>query len=121
MRVLVPSSGPGAQHGRMTRSVLATVLLLGCTTGCYRFRFEQTRAATPEPRLVTYEERVPTYLNGFIGTGTLDTTRYCARPVRTELRVTALDVLLSLGTLLIYTPHTLSVTCEAPEAPPTQP
>jgi hypothetical protein len=105
----------------MTRSVLAAVLVLGCTTGCYRYRFEQARPAAPEPRLVTYEERVPTYLNGFLGTGTLDTTRYCAQPVRTELRVSALDVLLSLGTLLIYTPHTLSVTCEVPQASPVQP
>lgn len=98
----------------MMRSVLVTVLMLGCTTGCYRYRFEQRASPPPETRLVTYEVRVPTYLNGFIGTGTLDTTRYCAQPVRTALRVSALDVLLSVGTLLIYTPHTLSVTCELP-------
>lgn len=101
----------------MTRSALAAVLLLGCSTGCYHFRFEQHASPVPEARLVTYEERVPTYLNGFLGTGTVDTRRYCERPVRTELRVSALDVLLSVGTLLIYTPHTLSVTCEAPAAP----
>jgi hypothetical protein len=105
----------------MTRSALAAVLLLGGTSGCYHFRFEQQAPPPPEARLVTYEERVPTYLNGFLGTGTVDTTRYCARPVRTELRVSALDVLLSVGTLLIYTPHTLSVTCAAPENPPPQP
>jgi hypothetical protein len=106
----------------MTRSALAAVLMLGCTTGCYHFRFEQqTPPPPPEARLVTYEERVPTYLNGFIGTGIVDTTRYCARPVRTELRVSALDVLLSVGTLLIYTPHTLSVTCAARETSPAQP
>jgi hypothetical protein len=104
----------------MMRSAFAPLLVLGCTTGCYHFRFEQ-RPPPPENQLVTYEERVPTYLNGFIGTGTVDTTRYCAQPVRTELRVSAIDVLLSLGTLLIYTPHTLSVTCAVQETPPARP
>jgi hypothetical protein len=41
---------------------------------------------------------------------------YCDQPVRTELRVTAVDVLLSLVTVLIYTPHTLYVTCSMPPA-----
>ena len=34
-------------------------------------------------------------------------------PVRTERRNYGVDVLLSVGTLLIYTPHTLYVTCDA--------
>lgn len=44
----------------------------------------------------------------------MDATRYCEQPVRTELEVTLTDVLLSVVTLLIYTPHTLRVTCAQP-------
>jgi hypothetical protein len=91
----------------------ALPLLLLSTAGCYRYRFE-LRPEPPDARLVTHEEHVPTYLNGFIGTGRVDATRYCERPVRTELQVTLTDVLLSVVTLLIYTPHTLRVTCEQP-------
>lgn len=86
-------------------------LLLLAPSGCYRYRFE-LRPEPPESRLVTHEMRVPTYLNGFVGTGRVETARYCEQPVRTELEVTATDVLLSVVTLLIYTPHTLRVTCE---------
>lgn len=103
----------------MRTSHTALALLLLSTTGCYRYRFEQR----PEPLgvpLVTHEERVPTYLNGFLGTGRVETARYCEQPVRTELQVTATDVLLSLVTLFIYTPHTLRVTCEQPPAPETR-
>jgi hypothetical protein len=82
-------------------------------SGCYHFSFEQ-RAPAPATPTVVYTERVPTWVNGFVGTGTVQATRYCERPIRTELRVTAADVLLSMVTLLIYTPHTLSVTCPAP-------
>ena len=85
--------------------------LLVATSGCYHYSFEQTRAPTSGAE-ITHEIRRPTYLNGFVGTGRVDTTEYCDRPVRTELRVTAKDVLLSIVTLLIYTPHTLYVTCE---------
>jgi hypothetical protein len=95
---------------------LLPVLLLA-TSGCYRYRFE-LRPGPPQEqaRLVTHEVRVPTYLNGFVGTGRVDAARYCEHPVRTELEVTATDVLLSVITLLIYTPHTLRVTCEQPAA-----
>jgi hypothetical protein len=81
-------------------------------TGCYHYTFEQ-RAPRDPSRLVTHEEHVPTYLNGFVGNGEIDATKYCRDPVRTELRVTATDVLVSAVTLLIYTPHTLYVTCDA--------
>jgi hypothetical protein len=97
----------------MRTSHAALALLWLATPGCYRYRFE-LRPEPPEARLVTHEERVPTYLNGFVGTGRLETARYCEQPVRTELEVTATDVLLSVVTLLIYTPHTLRVTCEQP-------
>jgi hypothetical protein len=82
--------------------------------GCYHFSFELPRAGPATPATVTYRERVPTYVNGFVGTGKVDVSRYCADPIRTELRVEAADVLLSMATLLIYTPHTLFVTCPAP-------
>jgi hypothetical protein len=94
---------------------VALPLLLLFTAGCYRYRFE-LRPEPPDARLITHEEHVPTYLNGFIGTGRVDATRYCEQPVRTELEVTLPDVLLSVVTLLIYTPHTLRVTCEQPAA-----
>jgi hypothetical protein len=81
--------------------------------GCYHFAFDLPRAGPAPPTTVTYTERVPTYVNGFVGTGRVDASRYCSDPIRTELRVTAADVLLSMATLLIYTPHTLSVTCPA--------
>jgi hypothetical protein len=95
--------------------VLGAVAVLA--GGCYHFAFEQPpeTPGAPAAPTVTYTERVPTYVNGFVGTGLVDTSRYCEHPVRTELRVTATDVLLSMATLLIYTPHTLSVTCPAPQ------
>lgn len=94
------------------------VASIAASAGCYHYSFEHAPERgdpdRPAPvRTVTYDEHVPTYLNGFVGTGTIDTRAYCEEPVRTELRVTALDVLASVGTLLIYTPHTLYVTCEA--------
>jgi hypothetical protein len=87
------------------------VLAIGLVaSGCYHYSFEQ-RAPAPGEQLVRYRERRPTYLNGFVGAGEVDTAKYCADPVRTELRVRASDVLISIATLLIYTPHTLYVTC----------
>lgn len=90
------------------RNALLAILLVA--TGCYRFAFEQNVSQAPG---VTHRVRVPTYFNGFVGTGRVDTTKYCAAPVRTRLKVTATDVLLSVATLLIYTPHTLYITCPA--------
>ena len=94
--------------------------------GCYHFAFEQrpptsttfvtssdgSISARPPPRLVTHERTVPTYLNGFVGTGRVDTTQFCDEPVRTELRVTTGNALVSLLTVFVYTPHTVYVTCE---------
>lgn len=90
-------------------AVLVAVLGVFACSGCYHYTFQQTRSA-PGPTL-RHEIRTPTYLNGFVGNGTVDTTRFCDQPVRTELRVTAVDVLLSVATLFVYTPHTLYVTC----------
>jgi hypothetical protein len=89
------------------------LLAVTWTPGCYRFAFEQRVAPTPEP-VATYVERRATYLNGLVGTGRIDTTRYCPAPVRTELRASVTDVLLSVVTLLVYTPRTLSVSCPLP-------
>jgi len=89
------------------RSIVVALLL---ASGCYHYSFEQRRAQ-PGEQLVTFTKRAPTYVNGLVGTGTLDARRYCADPVRTELEVRATDVLISIATLLIYTPHTLRVTC----------
>ena len=110
----------------MRRVLVSLAMLALC--GCYHFSFEQRAptsttfltssdgsiTARPPPRVVTYERTVPTYFNGFVGTGRVDTSQFCDQPVRTELRVDARDVLTSMFTLLIYTPHTLSVTCEVP-------
>jgi hypothetical protein len=90
------------------RAALITVALL---SGCYHYKFEQSVSSGP---LQTYKVRVPTYVNGLVGTGKVNTAQYCAKPVRTELRVETTDVLLSVVTLLIYTPHTLYITCPAP-------
>lgn len=81
--------------------------------GCYHYSFEQRQQRAGE-REVTHARRSATWLNGFVGTGEVDTDRYCADPIRTELRVNATDVLISIATLLIYTPHTLYVTCGVP-------
>jgi hypothetical protein len=89
------------------------VLVISFSAACYHYSFEQRRAR-PDEVLVTHVERAPTYLNGLLGTGEVDTSRYCADPVRTELKVKATDVLISIATLLIYTPHTLYVTCGVP-------
>jgi hypothetical protein len=94
-----------------------TMMVVG---GCYHYEFVQW-APAPGQTLVTYRERRPTWLNGLVGTGAVDTGRYCARPVRTELRVEAIDVVLSIATLLIYTPHTRTWRAPAirrPIAPP---
>lgn len=103
--------------------LLVAGLALTAGSGCYHYTFElrapaPSGAPTPvaEQETVTYSEQVPTYLNGFVGNPRLNTSRYCSFPLRTELTVTALDVLVSIATLLIYTPHTLSVTCEAATA-----
>lgn len=98
----------------MRSRLLPLALVLASTPGCYHYAFEQ-REAPPGTPLVTRSERVPTFLNGFVGEGRVDTRRYCEHPVRTQLVVSATDVLLAVGTLLIYTPHTLSVTCPAAE------
>jgi len=97
----------------MRRDCIALSLLSGFTlvlSGCYHYSFEQ-RPRSARHDVTVFKERRPTYLNGFIGTGKVDTSAYCEQPLRTELRVTGTDVLLSLATLLIYTPHTLYVTC----------
>jgi hypothetical protein len=102
------SGGSGIGKGRVA------LLGLAVLAGCYHFSFELPRASPASPATITYTERVPTYVNGFVGTGRVDVARYCPDPIRTELHVSAADVLLSIVTLLIYTPHTLSVTCPAP-------
>lgn len=90
----------------------AAAVLLVVASGCYHYTFEQ-RAVPPGTPLVRHQIRVAKYVNGFVGAGRVDTRRYCEEPVRTELKVAAVDVLLSIVTLLIYTPHTLYVTCPA--------
>lgn len=103
--------------------MLGFPLALSALTGCYHYTFDQraegvtlTSAngtiATERKQTVTYQQSVPTYLNGFIGNGRIDTSELCDDPIRTELRVTPADVAVSIATLFIYTPHTLSVTCE---------
>ena len=104
----------------MLRLLAACALL--ASAGCYHYTFEQSPAPTSltsagpvqriAPQTVTYKKRVPTYLNGFVGNGRVYAYDYCRKPIRTELRVTATDVALALGTLFIYTPHTLYVTCQ---------
>jgi hypothetical protein len=92
--------------------LLATALCAGASAGCYHFTFQQQAGPrSAEGPTIRHEVRAPTFLNGFVGNGTVDTSTYCDRPVRTELRVTALDVMISMATLLVYTPHTLYVTC----------
>jgi Bor protein len=90
----------------------AAVLVLALCASCYRYSFEQRAPAAGE-EVVVHKVRAPTYLNGFVGVGRIDATKYCAEPLRTQLKVTATDVMLSIATLLIYTPHTLYVTCPA--------
>ncbi len=88
--------------------------LIALLAGCYHYTFEQRGAArAPIGPTITYEVRRPTYFNGFVGNGRVDATQYCAEPVRTELRVTAADVAIGAATLLVYTPHTLYITCPA--------
>jgi hypothetical protein len=97
-----------------------TVLALECgllvtavtCAGCYHFAFD---LGPPENgaslETVSYVTRPPTFINGFFGTGNVDAKVFCAHPLRTELFVSATDVLVSVATLLIYTPHTLTVVC----------
>jgi hypothetical protein len=92
------------------RALLVAVVLV---TGCYHYSFDQ-RSRRPGEVTVTHVKRKPTWFNGFVGKGEVDTARYCTDPIRTELRVRASDVVLSVLTLLVYTPHTLYVTCGVP-------
>jgi hypothetical protein len=102
---------------------VALMIAMG-TGGCYHFSFEQRPPASPTQTAqspadeVTYRVRAATYVNGFVGTGRVESYRYCPHPIRTELRVTGIDVLLGFFTLLIYTPHTLYVTCPRSETRP---
>jgi hypothetical protein len=96
--------------------VIAFVLALPALGGCYHFAFQQ-EPATNRPT-VTYTEHPATFVNGFIGTGVVYAGSYCPHPVRTELHVSAGDVLIAMATLLVYTPHTLEVVCPAPETQP---
>jgi hypothetical protein len=89
------------------------LVAIALCAGCYHYSFEQ-RPQRPDEATVRHRHRAPTWLNGFVGTGEVDATRYCDDPIRTELRVRASDVLISIATLLIYTPHTLYVTCGVP-------
>ena len=95
--------------------VSALLLVLPALGGCYRFAFQQ-EPDTSRPT-VTYTNHPATFVNGFIGTGVIDAHSYCPNPIRTELHVSATDVLVSIATLLIYTPHTLDVVCPAPVPP----
>ncbi len=114
---------------KLTRALLLVTAMAAplATGGCYHYTFEQRpmpRAQTYGPYgrerpVVRFTERVPTWFNGFVGNGRVDTNRYCRDPISTELKVTAKDVLFSALTLLIYTPHTLTVTCAVPEGPAT--
>jgi hypothetical protein len=112
----------GLRRKTLALAALAAGFSLLGGSGCYHYTWDLHSAAQPgsatpasEPAAtVTYEERSPTFFNGFVGNGRMNTARYCADPLRVELRVTAIDVLLSVATLLVYTPHTLYVVCKAP-------
>lgn len=93
--------------------------------GCYHYSFVQRpRAfvagpiATGQRTTITFSRQVNTYLAGLVGKGHIDTSIYCRRPLKTELRTTGKDAALSAVTLLVYTPKTLVVTCELPESDP---
>jgi hypothetical protein len=92
---------------RLLTSMLLGSALLGAS-GCYRYAFDLDK--TPGTS-VTYTVHPATFFNGFFGEGHVDATAYCAHPVRTELKVSASDVLVSVASLLIYTPHTLEIVC----------
>lgn len=98
---------------RPAKTFAAVPILL--STGCYHFAFEQAPAGfAPNASTITHTEHPPTFINGFVGTGRVDVHRYCENPVRTALYVSVTDVLVSMATLLIYTPHTLQVVCPVP-------
>jgi hypothetical protein len=114
--------------GRLIRcaKVVLCTLFATASAGCYHYTFEFRRpplsaglapvpgVAAYDPNVIVYTERVHTWVNGFVGNGRLDVRMFCRNPIRAELKVTATDVLISAATLLIYTPHTLTVTCPAP-------
>lgn len=99
------------------RAIAAALALAlgGLGAGCYHYTF--VHETTPGYATRTYKIRRATYLNGFVGNGRVDTSAYCDDPIKTELRVTAGDVIIGALTLLIVTPHTLYVTCPVPSRP----
>ena len=62
--------------------------------------------ARPPPRVVTFERTV--------SMGPVDTSQFCAQPVRSELRRTGGNMLTSVLTFGMVDPRTLYVTCEVP-------
>jgi hypothetical protein len=96
-------------------ALAAGALAFLSSSGCYRYAFELAPPPPTGQATVTYVDHPPTFLNGFIGKGRVDAERYCAHPIRTALKVGVMDVLVSVATLLIYTPHTLEVTCPVSE------
>jgi hypothetical protein len=90
--------------------MLAVIGLLG---GCYHYTYVAPVATIGPRRTVTYKLHRAAWLNGAIGEKRVDHLPSCARPLRTEVKVTAGDAAIAASTLLIYTPRTLYVTCEA--------
>lgn len=88
--------------------------------GCFHYSFvERPRVAvagpiTGQPQTITFSRRINSYLAGFVGRGDIDTSNFCAHPIKTDLHISGKDAALSAVTLLIYTPQTLSVTCAIP-------
>lgn len=94
----------------------ATAIGALLANGCAHLAFEHRPPPGDSTRLVSHVERRATFLSGLVGRQELDVGRYCANPVRTELRVTTTDALLALVTLLVYTPRTMTVVCIEPSA-----
>ncbi len=102
------------------RRYVAAAIALSCATGCFT---TTVRSGHAPAREAIYERWHNGYLGGLIeGAAAIDLPRLCPEgwaEVRTSLE--PMQTLVSLVTLLIYAPQTVTVVCAAPGAPAAAP
>lgn len=90
------------------RAVLAMATLTAFA-GCYNVTYV---AKTRTPAAAMYEEDMKFFLFGVVGEHDIQTAQRCPSGLaKVHTKQTAVDVLLSIVTIGIYTPRTAQITC----------
>lgn len=94
-------------------SKVCVVALMVVASGCYSVT-SRPQGGFKVAGKPTFEERQDFYLWGLVGESHIDTTKICAKsqPVQMQSQVTAVDALLGLVTLGIYSPESAKVWCK---------